>query len=158
MRIILITILIYKKRFPAPEWQNEVKNQWRLRQSGKVKCKHEVFVTQRVIHRLSTSLSHTQAAKAVKCPIHHCGYPAHHPSIVARFPALVKSFLQNKTRFRGFCIRTLVLLIFWWFEHLLFLDCLRNLCLISLQLLILPLMLLLFCGLFSLFRFSCCSP
>ena len=61
MRMILIlrTILIYKKRFPAPEWQNEVKNQWRSRQSGKVKCKHEVSVTQRVIHRLSTSLTHT---------------------------------------------------------------------------------------------------
>lgn len=98
MILILRTILIYKKRFPAPEWQNEVKNQWRSRQSGKVKCKHEVSVTQRVIHRLSTSLTHTQAGKAVMCPINLCGYPARHPSIVAHIFALVKKNMQKNTR------------------------------------------------------------
>ena len=98
MIIILRTIIIYKKRFPAPEWQNEVKNQWRSRQSGKAKCKHEVSVTQRVIHRLSTSLTHTQAAKAVICPINLRGYPAPHPIIVAHIFAPVKKNLQKITR------------------------------------------------------------
>jgi len=79
MRIILITILIYKKRFPAPEWKNEVKKQWRLRQSAKAKWKSEVCLSHAAL-----STGYPQVSARVS--------PALHPSIVARIFAFVKLF------------------------------------------------------------------
>lgn len=81
MILILRTILIYKKRFPAPEWKSEVSKrsacapEWKSETSAKSICSAARYP--QVIHR---SLR---------------GYPAPHPSIIAGFFALVKRKIKN---------------------------------------------------------------